>query len=573
MTKTVPILCTLLALTALPPSFSQTPTQQQPVTREELTRLIERRTARVNQLWSQKNYKEAITILEELNALPNLSEIEGAQSGVLYNLACAYSLLGQTEKALSSLEGAVGAGYSDLNHIGQDTDLDNIRNEARFKSVCEKLKRGADFWDNPLFSTSYRPDISREEKIAGLSKFWSEVKYNFVFVDRLGELNWDSLYLAYIPLVEQTTSTAAYYRLLSKLCALLQDGHTSVSPPPEIWNEQFAVPPITTWIVNDTVVVLWAADSLKSRGIDRGLQIVAIDGLPVHEYAERNVIPYVPSSTQQYMLTRAYGYLLLAGPERTSVQIEFRDSTGATFSRSVLRPEKPKAAVPSDAVKAKPAPSRPPLQFKVLPGNFGYVSLDSFNDPSVVAGFDSLFPAIENTDALILDVRTNGGGNSGYGWQILSYLTDKPFATSEWRTREYRPAYRAWGRGAQWYSERGQDYQPNGSKLYTKPVVVLAGPITFSAAEDFCVAFDYMHRGTIIGARTGGSTGQPLLFQLPGGGSARVCTKHDRYPDGREFVGTGVLPGIEVTRTVDDLLKGRDRVLDAAVQFLRTKIR
>ncbi len=569
----IAILCTLLALTAMPSSFSQTSTQPQRMSREELTELLQRRNAQINELWSQKKYEEAIPILDELNALPNLSEIEGAQAGVLYNLACGYSLLGQTEKALSCFEAATEAGYSDLYHIGEDTDLDNIRNEARFKSVCGKLKRAADFWNSPLFSTSYRSDISGEEKIAGLSKLWSEVKYNFVFVDRLAVLNWDSLYIAYIPLVEQTTSTAAYYRLLTKLCALLQDGHTNVNPPSEIWNEQFAVPPISTWIVNDTVVVLWAADSLKSRGIDRGVRIMAIDGLPVHEYAERNVIPYISSSTQQYMLTRAYGYLLLAGPERTSVQIEFRDSTGATFSCSVFRPDKPKAAARSDAVKAKPAPSHPPLDFKVLQGNIGYVSLDSFNDPSVVAGFDSLFPAIEKTDALILDVRANGGGSSGYGWQILSYLTDKPFATSEWRTRDYRPAYRAWGRGAQWYSERGQDYQPHGRKLYTKPVVVLAGPTTFSAAEDFCVAFDYMHRGTIIGSRTGGSTGQPLLFQLPGGGSAQVCTKHDRYPDGREFVGVGVIPGIEVTRTVDDLLKGRDRVLDAAVQFLKTKTR
>lgn len=68
---------------------------------------------------------------------------------------------------------------------------------------------------------------------------------------------------------------------------------------------------------------------------------------------------------------------------------------------------------------------------------------------------------------------------------------------------------------------------PDGTKLYTKPVVLLTSAGTYSAAEDFAVAFDAAKRGTIIGETTGGSTGQPLMFKLPGGGlreSARSTT-------------------------------------------------
>ncbi|WP_315818881.1 S41 family peptidase [Paraflavitalea speifideaquila] len=88
------------------------------------------------------------------------------------------------------------------------------------------------------------------------------------------------------------------------------------------------------------------------------------------------------------------------------------------------------------------------------------------------------------------------------------------------------------------------------------PLVVLIGNNTASAAEDFLIALDDLKgRATVIGERTYGSTGQPLMFDLPGGGSARVCTKRDTYSDGREFVGYGVKPDIEVKRTVEDYVK------------------
>jgi C-terminal processing protease CtpA/Prc len=76
-------------------------------------------------------------------------------------------------------------------------------------------------------------------------------------------------------------------------------------------------------------------------------------------------------------------------------------------------------------------------------------------------------------------------------------------------------------------------------------------------------------RGKIAGEPTGGSTGQPLFFKLPGGGMARVCTKRDSYPDGRDFVGKGVQPQIIVHPTVSDVRAGRDPVLEAALRELR----
>ena len=121
------------------------------------------------------------------------------------------------------------------------------------------------------------------------------------------------------------------------------------------------------------------------------------------------------------------------------------------------------------------------------------------------------------------------------------------------------------------YAEAPEVFQPDPQRQYKKPVLVLISAATYSAAEDFVVAFDSMQRGTLVGEATGGSTGQPLFIKLPGGGRARICTKQDTYPDGRVFVGVGVQPQHIVKQTVDGVRAGRDEVLEAALATLQPK--
>ena len=59
-----------------------------------------------------------------------------------------------------------------------------------------------------------------------------------------------------------------------------------------------------------------------------------------------------------------------------------------------------------------------------------------------------------------------------------------------------------------------------------------------------------------------------LGFELPGGGSGRVCTRQVLYPDGRQFVGQGIQPDILVPTTLADFRARRDAVLDRALEYL-----
>ena len=48
-------------------------------------------------------------------------------------------------------------------------------------------------WNSPALRTPFREDLPEDEKIAGLSRIWSEAKVNFVYFDRLGGIDWDGL--------------------------------------------------------------------------------------------------------------------------------------------------------------------------------------------------------------------------------------------------------------------------------------------------------------------------------------------------------------------------------------------
>ena len=56
--------------------------------------------------------------------------------------------------------------------------------------------------------------LSPADKVFWLSRFWQEVNYNFVYLDKIGRNSWDSAYKALIPQVEATKNDYDYYRLL-----------------------------------------------------------------------------------------------------------------------------------------------------------------------------------------------------------------------------------------------------------------------------------------------------------------------------------------------------------------------
>jgi adenylate cyclase len=60
-------------------------------------------------------------------------------SGVLYNVACSFSLMGKTEEALQCLERAVDCGFGHKSWLEHDSDFDPLRSDPRFQALVNKL--------------------------------------------------------------------------------------------------------------------------------------------------------------------------------------------------------------------------------------------------------------------------------------------------------------------------------------------------------------------------------------------------------------------------------------------------
>ena len=508
--------------------------------------------------YSIGEYKNAI---QELNKLVEkdyiLKEFKRERTSVFYDLACNYALIGSKNSALDCLEKSVQFGYANFQHIENDNDLTIIRNDERFINLVSKLKKEQNLWENKSLNTPYAVNISDVEKIAGLSKLWSEIKYNFVNFDIINDINLDSLYMNFLPKVIATQSTNEYYWCLKKFCTHFKDGHTNVIFPKEIQNQIQGRIPIQSRLVEGKVIVTEVYDKeLVKKGIAPGYEITHVNNFTAKNYADLFVRPYWTSNSTHGLNRTIFEYALFRGPVGEAIDITIKNQEEKSFTHKINRQR---------WIYGK---KWVPVNYIQLGNNIGYVSINSFGNDEVLTNFDSVFYYIEKNEALIIDLRDNGGGNGRIGWAILAYFTDKPFEIFKWKTRMYRPIWRAWGRKEEVYEEQPAQEAADETTYYSKPVVLLTRPRTGSMAENFCMGFRIMNRGKIIGGPTAGSSGTPLVFSMPGGGSAKVVTTRGMYPDGKEFIGIGIEPDILVTPTIDDFRIGYDRILETAIDYL-----
>lgn len=405
--------------------------------------------------------------------------------------------------------------------------------------------------------------LDASQKAFVLSRLCSEVKYNFVHYNKLA-FDWDSLCMANLPLLTATQTDDDFIEGLKYLCAQLKDGHTTVYSVDSPGNSADEVRPfpMQTKRVGDRVFVTSVYNSMfQKQGVKYGCEVLELDGENVIQYAERSLRPFLPSSTSQWADYAPFrGFELTKAKGSKIAKMLLRTPEGNTFTIESNR------NIPWDL----PADSSV-FEFKVLKDNIGLLTIKSFLTQKFKREeFDSLYEKILKTDALLIDIRDNGGGSSDHADYVIRHFDDKPIRLGRWSSRMYIAAHASWGYPQEWYMESPDPMEPIPNKpIYKKPIALLVNATTFSAAENFCVTFRGLHRGKIIGVPTGGSTGNPILTNLGFGIVSRICTKNEWDVEGRDFIGIGILPDIEVREDADQFLKNKDRVVEAGLEVLK----
>ncbi|RSK40096.1 S41 family peptidase [Hymenobacter perfusus] len=219
-----------------------------------------------------------------------------------------------------------------------------------------------------------------------------------------------------------------------------------------------------------------------------------------------------------------------------------------------------------------------PLYFS-RSSNLGYLHLTrNFADISGAIGTDAqekkdqqrlekLFSQallhLSGCQALLLDIRDDGGGHSGM--ELAGHFASERVLTSYKALRQ--PG------GYDRFTEPQPVYvTPAAGPRFTGPVILLTSDQTASAAEDLTIALTQLPQVTQVGTTTKGMLSDMYSVHLPNG--LDVTLSHQRYttPTGQLLEDTGVPPDVAVENTLPALQQQRDPVLEKALELARAEV-
>lgn len=202
--------------------------------------------------------------------------------------------------------------------------------------------------------------------------------------------------------------------------------------------------------------------------------------------------------------------------------------------------------------------------YGILPQNVGYIRCPSFEYTLGDGNWEYIFSFLATCDALVIDVRDNGGGRMDYVEPLVSrFITQRTLVG--YISHKTGPGHDDFSQPYPFYYNPA----PNGAVIWEKPVAVLTNRSTFSAANNFVSIMKLLPQVIIVGATTGGGSGMPFSSELPNGWGIRfsACSVLDAQGNPTEW---GVEPsqGCAVDMDPQAALTGHDTILDHAITTL-----
>lgn len=403
---------------------------------------------------------------------------------------------------------------------------------------------------------------------------------------------------------------AEFYLRLLPLIAEIKDGHTNLrlsTAAGRFFDAQPVYFPFGLRFLNDKAYIF--RDLCPDPTVKAGAELLSIDGTPLAEIVPK-LLPLIPSDAgirtarlRRLEFPAAFSRLLaLRFGRKESYRLRFRPLAG----RDVKEVQVPGITV-DDIYRTLreryPATTeRRPTYELSFRGTTAILTIRSFGDdpdksrPRYREFVKDAFLAFDSkkTPSLIIDLRGNGGGHDEYAKLLFAHVMDRPFLyywaletkkdhydlfrfaneTAEGRQELARQAKKN-ARG--WFDVVGH---PNsGLQQVEEPrfagrVAILIDGGSFSATGETTSLFHYYKKAVFFGEECGAgyygnTSGFMVLATLP---NTRLQVRIplvlytmavDGYPKDR-----GIVPDFPVTPTIEDLLAGRDPVMERALVYL-----
>lgn len=207
------------------------------------------------------------------------------------------------------------------------------------------------------------------------------------------------------------------------------------------------------------------------------------------------------------------------------------------------------------------------VTYGILPQNVGYIRIPSFSSSLGSGNISWILSDMMMCNALIIDVRNNGGGDMSQAEEwVRHFITDT--ITAGYISHKTGPGH------GEFSSPRPIVYKPlpQDNVVWVKPVAVLTNRHTFSAANHFTAVMSSLPHVVHTGATTGGGSGMPISYELPGGWSVRMSAVSVTDPQGR-VTEHGIEPQYPLELSAEEALLGRDTMLDGTVGIVSGGIR
>lgn len=338
--------------------------------------------------------------------------------------------------------------------------------------------------------------------------------------------------------------------------------------------------------------------------------IASIDGAPLSDWLQA-AAKFAPHGSSQLIRHRSLRWLgrvalmreELGLPAEQIVTLVLRSRDDSQRKSKRLRITQQRYSVASVRMQGS----------RMLTDNIGYLRIPKM-DKRLVESTVRTIKAYQNTDAMIIDVRDNGGGTQHilraiYGFfvphdaqpyvnNIAAYRMSDLFSEDH---IAYRPTFRADWKGwteaertaiqnaasnfhsewrppkdefSDWHymilSRHRSERDASDFFYYDKPVIILSNAGSFSATDGFLGAFADLPQVTIIGEPSGGGSGAKRSFRLPNSQVTVYLSSMASFrANGKLYEGNGVEVDIKLKPALDDFLSGSDTVLDMAIKKLK----
>lgn len=335
-------------------------------------------------------------------------------------------------------------------------------------------------------------------------------------------------------------SNEDFFLFLERYLASLKNSHTKLGNYP---TKKFFKPAGYTIAYFNKVFLL-----IKNKEVVG--KVTSIDGFKPKDLLKYH-LSRISGSTKQYCLRQALQFILTSDQNK-AVKI---DLINKNKKFELILPRQLTVLIKQSNVAAK-----------IINQKIGYLKIPNWNPQEITNQLINQKLAWFNRKsikALIIDVRSNYGGNSRLARGLANHFFDRPvlFGTVKQRLKSN-------SLGLENIKLPVEPQLP----YYSWPIILLVDAGCFSSNEYFIAGLKDNKRAYVIGETTGGGSGNPKKFIIPFKNMSfelLVSTWCYIRPNGQALEGRGISPNLVINQTLEDTIQWKDRILEMGIKRVK----